>query len=149
MTQVLQEELERIFIFNNKEVKVKKKIPTYEKQAIIDVALAESAKDNGTISRLIYDAVVYVLIALKYSDYDISDYKETKIVELYDKLEKEGFIRQVVSYIDSEEFNCLLQYVDLAYEQATKRLNSAAASVEAILNTLVAMGALEKAKNNK
>lgn len=147
--EMAQNELERIFIFNNKEVKVKKTISTYEKQAIIEVALAEATRDNGLISRLIYDAVIYVLLALKYTDYDIKEYKETKIVDLYDKLESEGFIEYVNSYINSYDFNCFLRYADSAYEEASKKLNSASTAIEALLKTLIASTALEKAKTNK
>lgn len=117
------------------EITVYGTIGSYEKVGIIAAALEQSAI-GGVYNRLIFDAVFYASIVVKYTNIEIADMATMKIVDLHDLLEQNDIIPAVLNAIDSinkNEIKEFSQYADTIYQEAMDNANSPATTVQMLL----------------
>lgn len=153
MKLTLKNEIKKVD-FCGQEIEVTTKLDTYTKYAIITSALSGS-KNGGRLSNILFEANLYALIAIRYTNLELEDMGAMKLPELYDILDSNGFFDLVLPLIDKKELDTLMDYAEKEYEEVFTHLNSGAVMVqnfaEEITKAILASAVVDKEKssNNK
>lgn len=128
----------------NKEVKVKQYLPAEDKNAILEIAMQQA--DQGTIlNTFALDAIFNTYVVIKYTDIQFNAEDMEDILALYDLLESNDIINNVIAAIPVEEYTTLLDNLKDMVENYLTYRNSARALVEQF--TFFAPNAAEKLKD--
>lgn len=128
----------------NKEVKVKQYLPAEDKNAILEIAMQQA--DQGTIlNTFALDAIFNTYVVIKYTDIQFDSEDMEDILALYDLLESNNIINNVIAAIPVEEYTTLLDNLKDMVENYLTYRNSARALVEQF--TFFAPNAAEKLKD--
>lgn len=128
----------------NKEVKVKQYLPAEDKNAILEIAMQQA--DQGTIlNTFALDAIFNTYVVIKYTDIQFNAEDMEDILTLYDLLESNDIINNVIAAIPVEEYTTLLDNLKDMVENYLTYRNSARALVEQF--TFFAPNAAEKLKD--
>ena len=124
----LKDEVKTITI-NEKEIEVKQYLSSTDKNAILEIAM-QKAGDGTILNTYSLDVLFHLYIVFKYTNLSFTDNQKEDLFKLYDILESNGVINEVISAIPKEEYNVLrdnlLDMVDLYNDYR----NSARALVE-------------------
>lgn len=99
----------------DKEVEVKQYLPASDKNSILEIAIQEA--DRGTVvNTFALDCLFHLYIVFKYTNISFTDKQREDLFKLYDQLECNGVINEVIGAIPEEEYeelhNALLDIVD-------------------------------------
>lgn len=122
---------------NTLEVKVLRYLPISDKIDIIQIALQKS-EQNGVYNELLLDMYFHLNIIMCYTDLEFSDEDLSDMMNLYDRLESNGFINEIIEAMDQDEYKNLLDYLDIMKEENLKYKNTAAAVISRIVEDLPA-----------
>ena len=121
----------KVIKIGGKDVSVKQYLPAKEKNDILEIAMQQA--DKGTIlNTFALDAIFHTYLVLQYTDIDVDLSQFEDILELYDLLESNNIIDQVVAAIPLEEYQSLLNYLKEMVDSYLTYRNSARALVEQI-----------------
>lgn len=120
------------FLYNENEVEVKQYLPMEEKVNFIEFVLNNSAVDMKFYNPARVEAYFTVGVVLFYTNVNCTDKQKENIAKLYDSFVSTGFYNEVVSRIDDEELDSLLDMI----EETIHSVYSYNNSVMGILDTI-------------
>ena len=134
----------KVIKINDKEVKVRQYLPAEDKNAILEIAMQQA--DQGTIlNTFALDAIFNTYVVIEYTDIQFDSEDMEDILVLYDLLESNDIINNVIAAIPVEEYTTLLDNLKDMVENYLTYRNSARALVEQF--TFFAPNAAEKLKD--
>ena len=116
----------------NKEVKVAQYLPISDKIDLIQIALQKSL-ENGIYNDLKLDMYFNLYIVYMYTDLEFTDEEKADEFKLYDELQSNDVILNIIGAMDEDEYNSLLNYLQ-TIEHSHSIYNRSTAS---ILNTFI------------
>lgn len=125
------------------DVTVYSTIPSSEKIDLIQIAL-QKADEEGVYNEIKLDIYFHLNLVYLYTDLEIDDEDKQDELELYDILNNNGFIDEVVNAIGETEYKDLVDYLNETKEQNLKYNNTAAAVIRRIISDLPANAAAAK-----
>ena len=124
----MKEEVKTIKV-NEKEIEVKQYLPSTDKNSILEITMQKA--DEGTILNMYaLDALFHLYIVFKYTNLSFTDNQKEDLFKLYDILESNGIIDEIISAIPKEEYNVLRDNLLDMVELYNEYRNSARALVE-------------------
>lgn len=121
---------------NSLEVKVLQYLPISDKIDIIQIALQRSEEEDGLYNELLLDMYFHLNIIFCYTDLEFSDEDLGDLMALYDRLESHGFISEIISAMDSDEYKNLVDYLEIMKKEKLEYKNTAAAVLRGIIQDL-------------
>ena len=110
--------------YDGQVIKVKDSIPVMEKAKMLEYA-ANACRVGMNMSRAMFEAIFYALVAIKYSDIEFEGMGEKTMDEVYDILRSNDLLKLIIDAIPKEEFQSLAKLADAAYQEALDTSNSA------------------------
>ena len=123
-----------LFGDNNLEINVKKYLPISDKIDLVQVAL-QKAEEDGVYNQIKLDMFFHLNIIYLYTDIEISQEEREDEYMLYDILESNDIIDQVVAAIGSD-YNELKDYLIEMMSDTLNYKNTAAAVLRGIIQDL-------------
>lgn len=119
----------KTIMIGGKEVEVKQYLPTADKVSLLEIAV--QVADGATIlNTLALDALFHLYIVFKYTNLSFTDAQKEDLLKLYDVLETNGVIEEVLTAIPESEYAILHENLDAMVAGYDKYRNSARAIVE-------------------
>ena len=139
-----KEEVKTIII-NEKEIEIKQYLPAEDKNSILESTI--SSADVGTVlNTFTVDIYFHMYIIFKYTNLSFTDAQKADILKLYDILESNGVVEQIIAAIPNEEYNELYDNLEEMIDLYNAYRNSAKALVEQVSmfapNTAAGIGEL-------
>ena len=123
-----KEEVKTITI-NEKEIEIKQYLPAVDKNSILESTIAEA--DGGTIlNTFAVDIYFHLFMIFKYTNLSFTDAQKADLLKLYDILETNGVIEQIIKEIPEVEYNTLYDNLEGMLKLYNEYRNSAKALVE-------------------
>ena len=116
-------------------IQVKKYIPTSDKIDLIQIALQKS-EENGIYNEVKLDCYFHLNIIYLYTDIEFSEEDREDEMKLYDILEHNDIIDQVVAAIGEDEYTTLKDYLIKMKTDSLNYKNTAAAVLRGIIQDL-------------
>ena len=116
-------------------IQVKKYIPTSDKIDLIQIALQKS-EENGIYNEVKLDCYFHLNIIYLYTDIEFSEEDREDEMKLYDILEHNDIINQVIAAIGEDEYNDLIDKLDDMKYESLNYKNTAAAVLTRIIQDL-------------
>lgn len=126
-----QNKIETVNI-NGVDIEVKQYLPVDEKLGIIEKVLKESADENNFANPIKMEVFLDLEIMYNYTNIGFTDAQKKDPVKLYDLLEENGVIVEVISAIPEKEYNYLIDSATEIIENFYKYRNSAYGIMENI-----------------
>ena len=124
----MKEEVKTIKI-NEKEIEVKQYLSSADKNSILEATISEA--DSGTIlNTFAIDIYFHLFIIFKYTNLNFTDAQKSDLMKLYDILENNGIINEIISAIPTEEYKVLYNNLEEMVKLYNAYRNSAKALVE-------------------
>lgn len=124
----VKEEVKTIKI-GEKEIEIKQYLPAADKNSILESTIAEA--DGGTVlNTFAVDIYFHLFIIFKYTNLSFTDAQKADLLKLYDILESNGVVEQIIKEIPEEEYNTLYDNLEDMIELYNEYRNSAKALVE-------------------
>ena len=123
------------FTIDNIQVNVKKYLPVSDKIDLIQVAL-QKAQEDGIYNEMKLDVYFHLNIIYLYTDVEISQEDREDEMELYDILESNNIIDQVVAHMEKGEYVELRDYLERMEADYLGYKNTAAAVLNKIIQDL-------------
>ena len=120
---------------NALQVKVLQYLPISDKIDIVQIALQKS-EQSGVYNELLLDMYFHLHIIFCYTDLEFSDEDLSDLMALYDRLESNGFINEIIEAMDEDEYKNLRDYLDIMKVENLKYNNTAAAVLSRIIQDL-------------
>ena len=117
------------------EINVKEYLPASDKIDLIQIALQKSEED-GIYNEIKLDMYFHLNLIYLYTDIEFSIEDREDEMQLYDILESNDIINQVIACIPEEEYNSLKEYLVAMEESYLTYKNTAAAVLTKIIQDL-------------
>ena len=112
-----------------KEIEIKQYLSTEDKNSILESTIAEA--DGGTIlNTFAIDVFFHLFIIFKYTNLSFTDAQKADLFKLYDILESNGVIEQIIAEIPEMEYKTLYDNLTEMIKLYNEYRNSAKALVE-------------------
>lgn len=121
--------------FNMAEIKVLNYLPIRDKYDLITIAL-QKAEEDGIYNELKLDMYFHLYLVYLYTDIVFTPEDKQDEEELYDVLYSSGLIDKLVSLIDEEEYNFLVDMMTKMKEEKLQYSNTAAAVIKTLVQDL-------------
>ena len=122
----------KIIKINDKEIEVKQYLPIEDKNSLCEIALNAAAA--GTIyNPLLADAYFNTFIVIEYTNINFTDAQKSDILKLYNILESNDIINQVIAAIPEAEYNLLVEN----YNDMSDKISTYMTSAKAIADDLL------------
>lgn len=105
--------------FNGKNIEVLQYLPIEDKYDLVNITLQE-AKEHGIYHPVKLDALFHLNLVYLYTNLTFTDKQKENEMELYDALQSSGLIDLVVSAIDENEYNTLIEYLEVLKEDCVE-----------------------------
>jgi hypothetical protein len=125
----------KTFSIEDKEIEVKQYLPIDEKFSIIMTSLQDSYQ-NGIFNELILEVCFNLNIIFYYTNINFTEKQKEDSLKLYDILESNGIIDQVIENIPEIEYNYMIDMLDDIKENTFKYQKSIKGTVESIIEKL-------------
>ena len=96
---------------NDMDVNVKQYLPSEEKNNLLQIAI-QSAETSTILNAFALEIIFYTYLVIKYTDIQFNEDDLSDIFALYDKLETNGVIDEVLAAIPSKEDQILKDYLE-------------------------------------
>lgn len=96
-------------IYNEQEIEVKQYLPIQDKLNLISDAINQAADGNNFVNNLKLDMFVHLNIVFYYANISFTDNQKSDLIKLYDILESNDLITNIVKLIPSKEYNMILE----------------------------------------
>lgn len=130
----------KTFSFNDKEIEVKQHLSTVNKNDLIQIALQKSY-ENGLYNEILSDVYFHLNIVYLYTNIDFTDEDRADELELYDKLNESNLMAQVLTNMNQDEYDSLVDIMNAEIRNRIKYNNSAAAVLQSFIQDLPANAA--------
>ena len=120
---------------SGEKISVKSTIPVSDKIDLIQIAL-QKAEEDGIYNQIKLDIYFHLNLLYLYTDIEFSTEDREDEMGLYDILERNEIINEVISAIGLEEYQSLIDYLDKMKEMNLAYKNTAAAVLTRIIQDL-------------
>ena len=120
-------------MIGEQEVHVLKYLPIEDKLSLIMISL-QSAVYDGVINEILLEKAFNLNLVYYYTDIVFTDKQRENEFKLYDELESNGIINQIIEYIP--EYNDLIDYLYKIKKAKMEYNISASALVDSLINNL-------------
>ena len=120
---------------NNHEIQVLKYLPISDKNDLIGISL-QKAQQDGLYNLTLLDAYFHLNIIYLYTNIEFDEEDKVDELALYDVLESNGVIDEVVKAIGEEEYNDLYEGLMEQMDDKLTQENTAAAVLRRIISDL-------------
>ena len=101
-----------ILHIGDKEIEVKQYLPFEDKYDLIMISL-QQAKENGIYNELRLDMFFHLNLVFMYTNLSFTEKQKEDLANLYDILESNGIIVDIIASIPEEEYSYLVKNVDI------------------------------------
>ena len=120
---------------NDQQVEVKQYLPMKDKIDLVQIALQKSEED-GIYNDMKLDVYFHLNIVYLYTNIEFEDEDREDEIELYDRLESNGVITNVLTALPDNEYADLREYVKRMTRDSLRYKNTAAAVLTRIIQDL-------------
>lgn len=117
------------------EVNVKKYLPISDKIDLIQIAL-QKAEEDGIYNEMKLDMYFHLNIIYLYTDIEFTDEDKEDEMALYDILESNDIIDEILGALEDDEYNILKEYLIEMKNESLQYKNTAAAVLTRIIQDL-------------
>ena len=117
------------------EVEVKQAIPVSDKNDLVQIALQKS-EENGIYNEIMFDMYFHLNLVYLYTNIVFTDKQREDEAKLYDILQSNHVIEQVISAMAENEYTDLLQYANDMQAAMLRYRNTAGAVLQSIIQDL-------------
>lgn len=117
------------------EIEVLQYLPIEDKIDLIDIAL-QNAKENGIYDEMKLDMYFNLYLVFMYTNLEFSDEERADLAKLYDELESNGVFLDIIEAMDQDEYNNLIDYLEIMKENNQVYMTSAAALLQSFIQDL-------------
>lgn len=117
---------------NGKEVEVLQYLPIKDKIDLIEIALQKS-RENGVFNEMKLEMYFNLYLIEMYTNLEFTDEEKMNETLLYDELESNHVITDIIAAMNSEEYSDLISFLDMTRNNLTEYYNS----VPALLQTFI------------
>lgn len=117
------------------EIQVLQYLPIEDKIDLIDIAL-QNAKENGIYDEMKLDMYFNLYLVFMYTNLEFSDEERADLAKLYDELESNGVFLDIIEAMDQDEYNNLIDYLEIMKENNWVYMTSAAALLQSFIQDL-------------
>lgn len=128
-------EEKELVLSSGEKILVKSTIPVSDKIDLIQIAL-QKAEEDGIYNQIKLDIYFHLNLLYLYTDIEFSTEDREDEMRLYDILENNGVIVDVISAIGEEEYEGLVNYLEDIKKANLKYKNTAAAVLTRIIQDL-------------
>ena len=128
-------EEKELVLSSGEKILVKSTIPVSDKIDLIQIAL-QKAEEDGIYNQIKLDIYFHLNLLYLYTDIEFSTEDREDEMGLYDILERNEIIDEVISAIGLEEYQSLIDYLDKMKEMNLAYKNTAAAVLTRIIQDL-------------
>ena len=121
--------------FNGNQFEVLQYLPIEDKYDLIMVTL-QKCYEEGIYNPIKKDLYFHLYLVYMYTDISFTDKQKEDEEKLYNTLESNGVITEVIKNIPEEEYNKLFEYMDELIEEKMRYSLSSAAMISNVINTL-------------
>ncbi len=126
--------IQTLKLSNGQEIHIRSYLPISDKNDLITISL-QKAEENGSYNEVLLDVFFHLNIIYLYTDIDFSEEDRADEFHLYDILETNGIINDVISKIEDDYTN-LKELLITTKDMKLKYENSAAAVLQRIITDL-------------
>lgn len=122
----------KVVNINGKDIEVKQYLPIEDKNSLCEVALHAAAA--GTVfNPLLAEAYFNTFVVIEYTNINFTDTQKADILKLYDILDSNDIINQVVETIPEREYRFLLDSFITMVNEITNYMTSAKAIADDLM----------------
>lgn len=122
----------KVVNINGKDIEVKQYLPIEDKNSLCEVALHAAAA--GTIfNSLLAEAYFNTYVVIEYTNINFTDNQKADILKLFDILDSNDVINEVIAAIPEREYNLLLS----SFEDMVEAIGTYMTSAKAIADDLM------------
>ena len=119
----------------DKEIKVLQYLPLEDKIDLIQIALQKS-EENGIYNEMKLDMYFNLYIVYMYTDLEFTDEQKANEFILYNELQSNEIIINIIGAIDEDEYITLIDYLEMMKKNNEKYKRSAAALFQTMIQDL-------------
>lgn len=116
-------------------IEVKQYLPVSDKVDLIQIAL-QKAEENGIYNEVLLDVYFNLNLVYLYTNITFTDKQREDELKLYDILESNGIIDQIVAAVPENEYKALRDYMDDMRYDVLNYKNTAGAVIQSIIQDL-------------
>lgn len=121
--------------FNGNQFEVLQYLPIEDKYDLVMVTL-QKCYEEGIYNPIKKDMYFHLYLVYMYTDISFTDKQKEDEEKLYNTLESNGVITEVIKNIPEEEYNKLFEYMEELIEEKMRYSLSSAAMISNVINTL-------------
>lgn len=121
--------------FEGNKINILQYLPLEAKYDLVMITL-QKCEENGIYNPIKKDMFFHLFLVYMYTDIVFTDKQKEDEVKLYDTLESNGLITEVVKNIPEEEYNKLFEYMDELIKLNMTYKQSAGALISSFINDL-------------
>ena len=123
------------FEFGGQEIEVLNYLPIEDKYDLVMITL-QKCYEEGIYNPIKKDMYFHLYLVYMYTDISFTDRQKEDEEKLYNTLESNGIITEVIKNIPEEEYNKLFEYMDELIKEKMRYSLSSAAMISNVINTL-------------
>ena len=123
------------FEFNEHVIEVKRYLPIESKIDLVQIALQNSEED-GIYNEAKLDMFFNLYIVFLYTNLQFTDKQKEDLAKLYDLMQCNDLIPQIIAHMEESEYEMLLDYMNTIKEDRLKYKQTAAAMMQYIIEDL-------------
>lgn len=124
------------FDFNNNKIEVLQYLPIEEKYDIVMSVLENSKESDGLYNPLKIDMYFHLYLVYAYTNITFTEKQRENESKLYDTLQSNEFISNMINKIPEEEYQGLYSYVEDCIEDRLHYSTTTAAALRSIIGDL-------------
>lgn len=121
--------------FNGNQFEVLQYLPIEDKYDLVMITL-QKCYEEGIYNPIKKDMYFHLYLVYMYTDISFTNRQKEDEEKLYNILESNGIITEVIKNIPEEEYNKLFEYMDELIEEKMRYSLSSAAMISNVINTL-------------
>lgn len=123
------------FDFKEHKIEVKKYLPIEDKIDLVQIAL-QNSEENGIYNEAKLDMFFNLYIVFLYTNLQFTDKQKEDLAKLYDLMQCNDLIPQIIAHMEESEYEMLLDYMNTIKEDRLKYKQTAAAVMQSIIEDL-------------
>lgn len=120
---------------NKTKIEVLKYLPIEDKNDLIHIAL-QNAEENGIYNDILLEMYFNLYIMYFYTNINFTDKQKEDPAKLYDQMESNGLITQVIANMDDDEYSNLFVYLNTIKNEMLTYKNTAGAVLQSVIQDL-------------
>lgn len=120
---------------NKTKIEVLKYLPIEDKNDLIYITL-QNAEENGIYNDVLVEMYFNLYIVYFYTNLNFTDKQKEDPAKLYDQMESNGLITEVIAHMDEDEYANLLTYLETIRDETLTYKNTAGAVLQTIIQDL-------------